>query len=82
MLAWRDWAAYCADSMELKQPIHLQKSIMSEDLEESEIWPQQYPYVPIIIDLEIPVFTALELKDSLNIGGLHQKNLLRKLGIY
>ena len=79
MIAWRDWAAYCADKMELKQPIPLQKSIMCEDLGESETLLLQSPYAPTTIALEIPVITRLGLKSSLLIGGFHQSSSLRKL---
>ena len=41
-----------------------------------------FPYAPTIIVLEIPVITRLGLKISLLIGGFHQRNSLRKLGIY
>ena len=82
MLAWRDWVAYCADSMELKQPTPPQKSTMSEDLGESEILLLQSPSALTTIALEIPVITRLGLKSSLLIGGFHQSSSLRKLGHY
>jgi hypothetical protein len=68
--------------MELKQPIPPQKYTMSEDLGESETLLLQSPYAPTIIALEIPVITRLGLKSLLLIGGFHQRNSLRKLGIY
>jgi hypothetical protein len=79
MLNWHDWAAFCANNLEFeKSRIPQSKFTMSEDLAEKEALPQQYPYAQSIIDLEIPQFTSLGLRDSLLIGGLHKRISLIK----
>lgn len=82
MQNWHDWAAYCAGRMELKQPIHQQKCTMSGGMGANAVSRLSLPSVHTTIVLEIPVFTRLGLKDSLSIGGLHRRTLLRKHGIY
>lgn len=79
MLAWHDWAAFCVNKSEFEKPrIRQLKCTMSEDLAEKEALPQSSHYAPLIIDLEIPQFTSLDLKASLLIGGLHKRISLIK----
>ena len=82
MINWHDWAAYCAGKKTLKQPIHQQNFIIVEGLGCLESSVQSFPCVPFITDLEILVFTLLELKSSLLIGGIHKNSSLRKQKIY
>ena len=80
MLAWRELAAYYADATELeKLRTPQRKCTMSEDLEENEKMPLLSLYALSITDLEIPQFTSLELRDSLDIGGFHKRISLIKL---
>ena len=80
MLAWRELAAYYADAMELEKLRTPQlKCTMSEDLAENEKMPLLSLYALSIIDLEIPQFISLGLKDSLDIGGFHKRISLIKL---
>ena len=79
MQNWHDWVAYCVGKMEFKQPIHQQSYTIAEDLVCLDTSAQSFPCVPGITGLEMPVFTLLELKSSLLIGGLAKNSSLRKL---
>ena len=72
-------AAYYADATELEKLRTPQlKCTMSEDLGCQETLAQSYHCAPFITDLEIPVFTSLDLKSSLLIGGIHKRISLIK----
>lgn len=80
MLAWRELAAYYADATELeKLRTPPQKCTIAEDLVCQDTSAQLFPCAAITIGLEIPVFTLLELKSSLLIGGIHKRISLIKL---
>ena len=73
-------AAYYADATELEKLRTPQlKCTMSEDLGCLETSAQLFPCAVFITDLEIPVFTSLDLKSSLLIGGIHKRISLIKL---
>lgn len=79
MLAWRDLAVFYANNKRYETlKIRPLKCTMSEDLVEKEKMPQLSPCALTIIGLEIPQFTTLGLKDSLDIGGLHKRTSLIK----
>lgn len=79
MLAWRELAAFYADATALeKLRTPPQKCTMSEDLVCLETSVQLFPCAAFITGLEMPVFTSLELKSSLLIGGIHKRISLIK----
>ena len=83
MLAWRDWAVYCANNERYETlKIRQSKCTMSEDLVGNEKTRQSFRCALTITDLVIPVFTTLGLKDSLDITGLHKRTSLIKLENY
>jgi|GEM_PF-2701054 hypothetical protein len=83
MLAWRELAAYYADATEFeKLTIPQPKCTIVGDLVCLDPSVQSFPCAAFITDLEIPVFTSLELKSSLLIGGIHKRISLIKQGSY
>lgn len=80
MLAWRELAAYYADATALeKLRTPQRKCTIVGGLVCQDTSVQLFPCVATITDLEIPVFTLLELKSSLLIGGIHKRISLIKL---
>lgn len=80
MLAWRELAAYYADATALEKLRTPQlKCTIAEGLVCQDTSAQLFPCAAFITDLEIPVFTSLELKSSLLIGGIHKRISLIKL---
>jgi hypothetical protein len=83
MLAWRELAAYYADATALEKLRTPQpKCTIAGDLVCQDPLVQSFPCAAFITDLEIPVFTSLELKSSLLIGGIHKRISLIKQGSY
>ena len=68
MQNWHDWAAYCADKMELPTPTPKWKCTMYEDSEVNEVLRLSSHCALTTIDLEIPVITRLALKHLHLIG--------------
>ena len=68
MQNWHDWAAYCADKMELPTPIRKSRFTILDDMEILEGSQRQSHYVCGITGLVIPQFTSLEKSHFLDIG--------------
>ena len=68
MQNWHDWAAYCADKMELPTPIRKSRFTILDDMEIQEGSAKQSHFVCGITGLVMPQFTSLGKKHLLDIG--------------
>jgi hypothetical protein len=62
MVEWRDWVAFCANTLDTKPMIVGAKYITLEELVD-EVMPLLSAYAPIITEDQIPQFTAWAASD-------------------
>ena len=62
MVEWRDWGAFCADTLDTKPMIVGANSITLDELVR-EVLPLLSPYAPTTIVDQIPVFMAWGVSD-------------------